>query len=1267
MIYFLILPMRLDGETKNIKFEAIYAENHLSQSAVCDIIRDSRGFFWLGTQDGVNRYDGCRFKVYKNNPTDPETISGNYIEAIREDREGYLWMSIRSAGLNRYDWRTETFKRFNTSMPNSISNDAVTTILVDTNDKIWIGTDGDGINVLNKKTGSFTYYRHSPSDKRSLGNNSVNYLYQDKKERIWVGTKNGLYCLLHGAPGFISYKNDPADSSSLSDNDVLSIYEDHAGIIWVGTVKGLNRFDGKSAGFDCFFKDPANPASLSCNTIKSITGDKSGRLWFGTGTTNITGSGITILDTAEMVFYRYIHKGPGSHILNNLSVLSVYKDPEGTIWIGTYGSGAYKCNPHKYRFAYCSSEPGNKNSLNRNYIWAIYEDRDKNLWVGTLGGGLNRIDYKTGDYTHFMNQPDNPASLTNNSVKTILEDSRGYIWVGTQEGLDRLDTKTGIFKHFRLKEDALRDTAGILQAEHLHEDSNGLLWIGTWGDGIFRYDKKTGVFKQFLKTADPKSVGGNKISFIYEEPNGNIWICTDTGGISKFNHTSGDFTRFQNEPGNLNSLSSNCVMALLADREGVLWVGTWGGGLNKFDRQNNRVSHYVEEDGLGNNSIYAVMEDAQGNLWMGTNSGISKFNPKNEIFTNYVVSDGLQAAEFNQGASHKSRSGILYFGGINGFNFFDPAKLSGNSRIPPVVITDFKIFGKSVKPKPNGAYKFKRHDVAELVLSYRENNFSFDYAALDYTSSQNNRYAVKLEGFEDRWFYSGRRSVTYTNLDGGNYVLRIKGSNNDGIWNTKGMTVNITIIPPIWKTWWFKTAMAFLLFAGVMLVFYVRTKKLRVRLHQEQKIQAKLKESKIQLQNAKDVIECSHAEKLMLIASISSILIAVDEEGRITLWNVPAEEFFEKTAAECIGKKFTGVLASFIECGVLQGLIDTGFAPGSGVEEREVKVDFDGHRYMLQVIIDPIKNKSGNKHGILLLCENISARKAEEAQQHLLLKLKAVGEMYAGILHEINTPIQYVYINNKIITDSSSKIGENYKALCGHIATMLEGALSGDGCVQATELQYLHRLVEESSLPALVDRVSRSAELINDGVDRVKTIAKTMREFFHEGNKIMEMCDINKLIKSNLLVCQYNLKDTAEIKTRLAKGQLITYCYPAELNLVFFNLIFNAADAIAETNKRGEIVVSTTKVKTGDTGSKDEILIEISDTGSGIPEEIERKVFNAFFTTKGVGKGTGQGLSLALRIMEKHKGKLYFKSMPGKGTTFFVHLPVSPGSMVGFG
>jgi len=810
-------PAFLLAQNRPVKFERLGLEQGLSQSSARRILQDHQGFMWIGTQDGLNRYDGYNFTIYEHDVQDSSSISDNWITSIYEDRSGTLWIGTRG-GLNKFNREKEQFTRFvnNPANPHSLSNNSIWSIYEDRSGTLWIGTSG-GLNKFDREKEQFTRFVHDPNNPHSLSHNTVRSIYEDRSGTLWILTAGGL-CQLsrddRDTGQFIRFVRDHKIQPHLSRDIVTSVFEDHTKTLWIGTYNGLTRFDRNRGQFTRFVHDPNNPHSLSHNLVIPIHEDNTGVLWIGGE------FGLNQFDRETEKFFRFVNDPKDPQSLGANGIWAIYEDRSGMLWLGTDGGGINRIDSERRQFTHFAHDPNNPHSLSHNTVRSIYEDRSGMLWVGTLHGGLNRVDRVKKQFTRFKNEPRNPYSLSNNRVWSIYEDRTGAFWIATSGGgLNRFDRSKEQFTHF--VHDAKNPhslSSNLINV--IYEDHAGTLWIGT-EFGLNQFDRETGKFFRFVNDPkNPNSLSQNYVFAIHEDHTGMLWIGT-RGGLNRFDRRKGQFTRFHYDPKEIHSLSHNVISSICEDHAGVLWIGT-SDGLNRFDRDKEQFTYYTEKDGLPNSYIYGILEDDHGRLWLSTNKGLSRFDPQTKKFRNYDVTDGLQGNEFNSGAYHKSRNGEMFFGGINGLTAFHPDSIKDNSYIPPVAITAFIRYntdeaeGVAIAEKGISAKK-------EIPVSYKDNILAFEFAALNYRNTFKNQYAYKLEGYSDKWIRLGtKRDVTFTNLDPGEYTLRVKGSNNDGVWNEEGTSIKITITPPWWKTWWAYTLYV-LMFAGIILG-YIRYK-----------------------------------------------------------------------------------------------------------------------------------------------------------------------------------------------------------------------------------------------------------------------------------------------------------------------------------------------------------------------------------------------------------------------------------------------------------
>jgi signal transduction histidine kinase/ligand-binding sensor domain-containing protein/DNA-binding response OmpR family regulator len=814
-------------QAQEIKFEHISVEQGLSSSIVTSVLQDYQGFMWFGTKDGLNKYDGYTFTTYRNMPGDSTSLHNNDVTALYEDPSGNLWISTIGGGLNKYNREEDNFISYlpDPNNPESISSatmEQTAGYQYNGKDILWIGS-ANGLNKMDIAAQKFKYYPHSD---KGHPYTYIETILVDTHGIVWFGcTEEGLYKFDPWTELFINYQHEPGNEHSLSNNTVMSICEDKSGIFWIGTAfGGLNKFDPEKEQFIRYQHDPKNPASLSNNWVHSLYEDREGNLWVGTAM-----GGLNRFDRENERFIHYQHDpgNPGS--ISDHTVIGICEDKSGVFWVGTF-EGINKFDPGKIQFSEYKQLPGNPNSLSNNYIWSLYQSDSKGkktLWIGTKIGGFNKLDRSTGTVTHYLYDPDHPKSQSGNIISALLEDRSGILWIGTYgDGLLKFDPEKEQFTRYLNDSSTLSNN--IIRT--IYEDKSGILWIGTQTSGLNKFNRETGVF----------SVVGSKMLTmqIYEDHLGELWIATFSG-LKKLDRKTEQFTTFWHDPDNPNSISSNQIISIHEDKSGGLWFGTDGGGLNKFNRESGEFIQYTVKDGLPSDVINGILEDKQGNLWLSTNNGLSRFNSESEQFRNYDVHDGLVGNQFFAGACFKDKDGEMFFGGLKGLNSFYPDRLRDNPYIPNVVITAFQIFNQPVTVKhetagtKNDIYTLPKNIslLNEIELSYKENIFSFEFAALDYRSPQKNRYAYMLEGLEKDWNYTDytRRYASYTNLDPGDYTFRVKASNNDGLWNDEGIALKVIIIPPWWRTNWAYLVYLLFIIGAIATTWHFQMKRIRLR------------------------------------------------------------------------------------------------------------------------------------------------------------------------------------------------------------------------------------------------------------------------------------------------------------------------------------------------------------------------------------------------------------------------------------------------------
>jgi ligand-binding sensor domain-containing protein/signal transduction histidine kinase len=1135
----LLLPVLFYSQ-QNLRFEYIGMEDGLSNENVLDIMQDSKGYIWIGTMDGLNKYDGYTFTKYRFDPTDSNSLSQNLIYTIWEDKQGFIWVGTFE-GLCRFDRHTEKFTRYKPDPKDPFSDPNICAISEDNAGMMWVGSASGGLCRFDKQAGRFlpeNFFPKRPGDKESL-HGAVKSIYNDTTGTLWIGTLNGIYEAIFsipkaGKPAEVELKkhpHNPFDETSISNDSIGSIFKDRSGLFWIGTANGLNSFDWKTGRFKRYLHDPGNINSISTNMTgagfgTNICEDKDDNLWIATM------NGVNKLNKERNSFTRFFYSADNSLSIsstygirsNAITTLSI--DNAGILWVGTWDGKLSKANLNQKPFGLINYDPTNRNSLSNNNVLAILEDSSGILWIGTSGGGLSRWDKKTNNFRHFNYNAANNKTLRSDYVYGLLEDKHGHLWICNGSTLSRLNKHTGEFRHYNSNEKNFKDF-DHQTIYSITQDSDGDIWLGT-GNGIKQFNENTGLFTHYYHTdGDTSTISDYTSIAIYADSKNNMWSGFGSIATDRLDKKTGRITHYKHIPEDPESISSNIVNCFYEYPRGIIWMGTSGGGLCRFDYSTGKFTTYTIKDGLPDNSVYSVLADNDSHLWLGTGNGLSQFDPVKKTFTNYEFKDGLQSNVFGAGwrnrpARYKGRDGVLYFGGPGGFNFFDPSQLKTDTTLAPVVITQFKLFDELVK----GA-----NEAEKIILKHNENYFSFEFSSLSYYNPVKNKYAYMLEGVDKGWVNSGtRRYAGYTDIGPGKYIFRVKATNNDGVWNEEGASIVVIIRPPWWRTWW-----AYGIYA------------------------------------------------LMVIAALFAI-----------------------------------------------------------------------HNYQKQRVIRAEREKIQKK-------ELEQAKEIEKAYQELKTtqqqlihseKMASLGELTAGIAHEIQNPLNFV--------NNFSEVNDEL-------------------------LKELKTEAEKGNLEevkAIAKDIELNSEKINHHGKRADAIVKGMLQHSRTSTGQKEPTDVNALAEEYLRLAYHGLraKDqsfNANFKTDFDNSIGKINIVPQEIGRVILNLINNAFYAVDEKKKsmppspKGEkgaasfdyepVVTVTTKrlVSPPAGGDRGKIEIRVADNGNGVPQKVLDKIFQPFFTTKPTGQGTGLGLSLSYDIVKAHGGELKVETKEGGGSEFTIQLPIS--------
>ncbi|WP_207427834.1 hybrid sensor histidine kinase/response regulator [Pedobacter sp. SYSU D00535] len=795
LVLLVMLTQTATAQIDQIRFKSLSFKEGLSQSLVQCVLRDSKGFMWIGTRNGLNRYDGYKMVVYKNIAGDGSSLSHNTVNDIVEDANGDMWVAT-SGGLNKYDRVKNCFKRYDAAGESLIISD----LMLDSRKQLWLATINSGLLRYNPAKRNFTGYFPDKSDKNSW---QINKVFELDDHTIWVTVRQALNSLNIKTATFSPILHNPNDPQSIAGEKVRDIFRDSKGNVWLSTTRvGLAKYSAKEKIFTNYVYDKEGSNGLTDNFILSINEDDRGKLWLGT-----ENKGLCIFDPVTLTSKAYEPDPFNPAALNHHTVRVVYKDKIGNMWLGTQAGGVSFYSPNESKFAHITQVPF-KNYLSSKFVVSIAEDDNKRIWIGTDGGGINIYDPKTGLFSYLKSDSTAAGAIASDFVAAVANAGNGLMVAGyiKDSGLDFLNARGKVSKHYSTDSNGGNDSSKVTGKviSCIMKDRQGYVWIGSRGSGLNRFDPRSGKFTKFKSgTKRQNPISNNVIFALCEDREQNVWVGTEDG-LDLYSPKLDGFIQFKHSASNPRSISNNVINSIYEDSRGNLWVGT-SGGLNLMDRKSKTFRIWTEQQGLPDNTIKAILEDRQGNLWLSTNKGLVCFKVKQNTFKVYTTADGLQAEEFNAGAAHRSADGTMYFGGINGINIFHPEKLKSNTVPPAVVLTDFQLFNKSVAVGEDSS-PLEAHiaEAKEVRLSYDQSMFSFEFAALNYSSPEKNQYAYKLDGFDKDWNDVGtKRFATYTNIPPGEYVFQVKAANNDGVWTGNSASVKVIITPPFWMTWWF--------------------------------------------------------------------------------------------------------------------------------------------------------------------------------------------------------------------------------------------------------------------------------------------------------------------------------------------------------------------------------------------------------------------------------------------------------------------------------
>jgi signal transduction histidine kinase/ligand-binding sensor domain-containing protein/CheY-like chemotaxis protein len=799
VIVLLFAPYNIYGQYHNAFNSTLTISDGLSHSNVKFILKDRTGFMWFATDDGLNKYDGYSFTIYRHKPNDKNTLKVNNINVLLQDNEGNLWVGTGGGGLSLYNKDTDSFINFSADKnnANTISNDDITSMYQDSQHNIWIGTYS-GLNLFNPKTHKFNRFFYE-KNKDYFPDRHIYSIAGDKHGKLWLGTDGGLIQFDYKTNKYKKYAHDSANAKSIASNHIRSILTKENGDVWIATDdKGIELFDQQSQSFSHYSHQAGNNNTIANNSVFNLAKAGNNKLWVATE------EGLDMFDESTQTFDHQYNK-----LNNKVNSINYVLDSEKILWLGTFETGVIEYNNNIPSFVLFSNQKNTPEELTTSHVLSFAEVNN-DIWIGTDGGGLNYLDKVTQKLTY------DDIGITGKKILSIIKDNDNKLWIGTYgSGLDVLENKTHRIAHYSKGNTPKDISSDVVFA--LMKDQAGDIWVGLDEGGInvihnslvarrYKYDIRDTV----------NSLSNNDVRAIYRDRKNNIWIGT-YDGLNLYNPQKNNFTHYKDYNA---GLTNNTIADIFEDSKGNLWVGTIGGGLNLYNNKTKKFAGYRFLNGSIYSIISSITEDKKGFIWVSTTNGLVRFKPGTNDLRHFTILNGLQGPEFSKGAGLVTQNGKLLFGGLNGFNIIDPEHLPVNSRMPGIVISGFQLFNKNVAVGKNSVLRQSITQTKEIRLNYKQSVFTIEYTALNFTIPGLNRYAYQLQGFEKEWNYVGtQRKATYTNLNPGEYVFKVKAANNDGVWNTLPAQIKITIIAPFWMTWWFKCLVALTL-AGVLYGYY---------------------------------------------------------------------------------------------------------------------------------------------------------------------------------------------------------------------------------------------------------------------------------------------------------------------------------------------------------------------------------------------------------------------------------------------------------------
>ena len=1186
------------------RFETLSVEQGLSQNTVKCVLQDQRGFMWFGTEGGLNRYDGADFVVFRHDPEDSSSLSNNIINDMARGADDRFWIATAN-GLCRYNPERANFSRF--LVKNKKFNQNFSKLLVEKSHNVWL-KGADGLCRFDIQKMSFNLFKLEWLDQslKLLDFKVFN------KDSLLLATDSGLFYFNKD-----SGELQPAQwAKSLTNRPVNLILKGRAGEWWFQTIGGLVFYNSRNRSAATILEHSKVEKVLNRAQGTFIHQDRDGHIWLG-----YSGSGLSCYNPQDKSLK---HLQPSTEQKGGVSsnyFLSVYEDEGGLLWFGTLDAGAIKLSKNNKGFEHYKIENKSTEKLNHNVVLSFAEGEAGDIWVGTMGG-LVRFDFGREKFS-FINSADvNKGQAL--EVHALAFDERGRLWVGTYDkGLYYLDKESGLLQKYQ---GAINSRANFKKQiiYKIIQDNKNQFWLGA-SNGLFSFSPLSGKYKHFVHNpSDSTSLGANFVRDLYLDGDDNLWIATMGGGLNKFIAEEEKFIRYTNDPSNPHSISNDQVTSICQDSVGCLWLGTNGGGLIRFDPGSEKFWRLSRHHRLNGELLYDLVPFGR-HFWISSARGLFRFNWRRQNTLSCDKYMGLQSSEFNAGAALKLKSGQLLFGGINGFNVVNPDKLQKNKHIPIVNIIDIKIYDQSYGLKRLDDFiplEGRLPEENNIYLNHRQNSFTINFAAMDFEAPQNNVYVYRLLNFDKKWFFAiENRQATFTNIPPGEYIFEVKGSNNDRLWNTRSTKLNITITPPFWQTNWLLTLVVVLAVSLLYFLYRLRIHYIKEKNKALEAINQKLNAEVAVRQRTEKALNESERRLATLIKNLPGIAYRCKNNERRTM---------EFVSEGCIAV--------------------TGYRPENFVQGKRLHYTDLVHPEDRDGMLMEIEERLFKKSSFQVVYRIISSTR----------QIKWVWEQGRGIYDEQG---DIIAVEGFIIDISERKQLEEQLVQAQKMEAV--GHLAGGIAHDFSNLLTIIRGYSELSL-VMLDKglpVYKKVVEINKAVDRAESLTQQLLAFSRKQVLKPVPVSLNKQINETEKMLRRVIGEHIQLNLILEAKPDTIKADPGKIEQIILNLAINARDAMPEG---GTLTLSTSNVILDDdfSGFRPElkagryVMLNISDTGTGMDEQTKEHIFDPFFTTKGSGKGTGLGLATVYGIVKQSSGHVTVTSQQGSGTTFMIYFPL---------